>query len=380
MTNMAWNESGNGKNPWKKDDKEPNDLDQIVRDWQKRLSGIFGGGGGGGGRGTGGAGGGYILIVLVVIAWGVTGFYRVDEAERGIVQRFGAYTESTLPGLHWHIPYPIETVDLVNANAVSNFAYSTEMLTADEQYVFIDMVVQYRRTDPVKYSFEVVEPESTLQDVTESALREVVGTTTLQVLVTTRRDEIASRTREVLQTTLDSYGAGLTVTSISLETVNYPEAVQAAVDDAQKARNDSERYSLEADAYARDIIPKARGNAARVLEDARAYRDRVIADAQGEAARFEALLTEYLKAPRVTRERLYIDAIEEVYGRSNKVFLDSKGSGNLLYLPIDKMINQGSRPAMSTEGNRASDSPTPADSQNAVRLEPMDPRDRRVRE
>ncbi|MDH3338422.1 MAG: FtsH protease activity modulator HflK [Gammaproteobacteria bacterium] len=376
---MAWNESGNGKDPWKRDDGAPNDLDQIVRNWQKRLGSLFGGGAGGG-RGFGGGGGGWFIVILLIIAWGVTGFYRVDEAERGVVQRFGAYTETTLPGLHWHMPFPIETVDLVNANAVSNFAYDTEMLTADEQYVFIDMVVQYRRTDPVKYSFEVVEPESTLKDVTESALREVVGTTTLEVLVTSRRDEIASRTRDVLQTTLDSYGAGLTVTSISLETVNYPEAVQAAVDDAQKARNDSERYSLEADAYARDVIPKARGDAARVLEDARAYRDRVIADAQGDASRFEALLTEYKKAPRVTRERLYIDAIEEVYGRSNKVFLDAEGSGNLLYLPIDKMIGQGTRPASSGDGTRASDSPNPTQSQSDVRIEPVDSRARRERQ
>ena len=375
---MAWNESGNGKDPWKRDDGEPNDLDQIVRNWQKRLGSLLGGGGGG--RGVGSGGSGWFLVILLIIAWGVTGFYRVDEAERGVVQRFGAYTESTMPGLHWHIPFPVETVDLVNANAVSNFAYDTEMLTADEQYVFIDMVVQYRRTDPVKYSFEVVEPESTLKDVTESALREVVGTTTLEVLVTSRRDEIASRTREVLQTTLDSYGAGLTVTSISLETVNYPEAVQAAVDDAQKARNDSERYSLEADAYARDVIPKARGDAARVLEDARAYRDRVIADAQGDASRFEALLTEYKKAPEVTRERLYIDAIEEVYGRSNKVFLDAKGSGNLLYLPIDKLMNQAGRPASSGDGTRASDSPNPTQSQSDVRIEPVDPRTRRERQ
>jgi membrane protease subunit HflK len=374
---MAWNESGNGKNPWKRDDEEPNDLDQIVRNWQERFGGMFGGGGSG--RGTGGAGGGYFLIVLLVIAWGVTGFYRVDEAERGVVQRFGAYTMSTMPGLHWHIPYPVETVDLVNANAVSNFAYDTEMLTADEQYVFIDMVVQYRRTDPVKYSFEVVEPESTLQDVTESALREVVGTTTLEVLVTTRRDEIASRTRDVLQTTLDSYGAGLTVTSISLETVNYPEAVQAAVDDAQKARNDSERYSLEADAYARDVIPKAYGDAERIKEDAEGYRQRVIADAEGEAARFNLLLAEYQKAPRVTRERLYIDAIEEVYGKSNKVFLDAEGSGNLLYLPIDKMVNQGGRaPAM--QGGREADSQTPGQPQSDVRIDPADARDRRVRQ
>lgn len=375
---MAWNESGNGKDPWKRDNEEPVDLDQIVKNWQRRLGGIFGGAGGGGG--STGAGGGYFLVILLVIAWGVTGFYRVDEAERGVEQRFGAYTVTTVPGLHWHIPFPVETVDLVNANAVSNYAYSTEMLTADEQYVFIDMVVQYRRTDPVKYSFEVVEPESTLQDVTESALREVVGTTTLDVLVTTRRDEIASRTREALQTTLDSYGAGITVTSISLETVNYPQAVQAAVDDAQKARNDGERYSLEAETYARDIIPVARGDAARVLQDAAAYRDRVIADAEGDASRFEALLTEYQKAPEVTRERLYIDAIEEVYGRSNKIFLDSEGSGNLLYLPIDQLIQQGSRTAPSSDGTRASDSPNPSQSQNIVGSDAVDSRDRRVRQ
>jgi len=374
---MAWNDSGNGKDPWKRENEEPNDLDQIVKLWQKRLGGILGGGGGARG---GGSGGGIFLVVLLLIAWMATGFYRVDEAERGVEQRFGAYIASTLPGLHWHIPYPIETVDLVNANAVSNYAYSTEMLTADEQYVFIDMVVQYRRTDPVKYSFEVVEPEATLQDVTESALREVVGTTTLEVLVTTRRDEIASRTRDVLQTTLDNYGAGITVTSISLDTVNYPQAVQAAVDDAQKARNDGERYSLEAETYARDIIPVARGDAARVLQDAAAYRDRVIADAQGDAARFEALLTEYQKAPEVTRERLYIDAIEEVYGRSSKVILDAQGSGNLLYLPLDKMINQGARPAASSDGNRASDSPNPTQSQSDVRSESVEPRDRRVRQ
>jgi len=374
---MAWNESGNGKDPWKRGDEEPADLDQIVQNWQRRLSGIFGGAGGGSGTGSGG---GYFLIVLLVIAWGVTGFYRVDEAERGVEQRFGAYTLTTVPGLHWHIPYPVETVDLVNANAVSNYAYSTEMLTADEQYVFIDMVVQYRRTDPVKYSFEVVEPESTLQDVTESALREVVGTTTLDVLVTTRRDEIASRTREALQTTLDSYGAGITVTSISLETVNYPQAVQSAVDDAQKARNDGERYSLEAETYARDIIPVARGDAARVLQDAAAYRDRVIADAEGDASRFEALLTEYQKAPEVTRERLYIDAIEDVYGRSNKIFLDSEGSGNLLYLPIDQLVNQGNRAAPSSDGNRASDSPNPSQAQSDASLDAVDSRDRRVRQ
>ena len=374
---MAWNESGNGKDPWKRDGDEPIELDKIVQDWQRRFGGLFGGGSGSGGA-SGGAGG-FVLLVVLLVAWGLTGFYRVDEAERGVVQRFGAYTKTTLPGLHWHLPFPIETADLVNTIAISNYAYRTEMLTADEQYVFVDMVVQYRRTDPVKYSFEVVEPDLTLQDVTESALREVVGTTMLDVLVTSRRDEIASRTREVLQATIDLYGAGITVTSISLETVNYPQAVQAAVDDAQKARNDSERFGLEADAYANDIVPRARGDAVRVLEDARGYRDRVIADAQGEAARFESLLTEYKKAPRVTRDRLYIEAIEEVYANSSKVLVDSESSGNLMYLPLDQLMNQTGRTGSSGESNRAADSQSPQQ-QSAIGSNADEARERRIRE
>jgi len=376
---MSWNEPGNGKDPWQRDGDGPNDLDQIVREWQRRFGGLFGGRGGGGGGGAGT--GGIALAVVLLIAWAVTGFYRVDEAERGVVQRFGAYTETTMPGLHWHLPYPIETVDLVNTAAVSNYAYRTEMLTADEQYVYIDMVVQYRRTDPVKYLFQVVEPDLTLQDVTESALREVVGTSTLESLVTARRDEIASRTQEVLQATIDNYGegAGITVTSISLETVNYPQAVQAAVDDAQKARNDSERYRLEADEYANNIVPKARGDAARILEDALAYRDRKIADAQGEAARFEALLVEYQKAPRVTRDRLYLEAIEEVYGKSAKVLIDADGSGNLLYLPLDQVMNRSGIQMPAVDSNRAADSQVPQ-SQPQNGRDTRDSRERRVRE
>lgn len=376
---MAWNESGNGKDPWKQDGDEPNDLDQIVQDWQKRFGSIFGGSRGGGGGG--GGSGGIILVVLLLIAWGLTGFYRVDEAERGVVQRFGAYTVTTMPGLHWHLPYPIEQVDLVNTAVVSNYAYRTEMLTADEQYVFIDMVVQYRRTDPVLYSFEVVEPDLTLQDVTESALREVVGTSTLESLVTGRRDEIATRTHKVLQETIDSYGngAGITVTSISLETVNYPQAVQAAVDDAQKARNDSERYRLEADEYANEIVPRARGNAARVLEDSRAYYDRIIADAQGEAARFESLLVEYTKAPRVTRDRLYIEAVEEVYGNSAKILMDTDGSGNLLYLPLDQMLRRSAQMLPQIESNRSADSAQQSPQQD-TRTETRDARERKVRQ
>ncbi|MDX1481502.1 MAG: FtsH protease activity modulator HflK [Woeseiaceae bacterium] len=338
---MAWNDPGNGKDPWKKDDDAPADLDQIVRNWQRKLTSITGGKGGGG-RGNANAAGGWVLAMLLIVAWLFTGLYRVDEAERGVVQRFGAYVGTTLPGLHWHFPFPIETVDIVNTNAVDNYALSTEILTADESYVLVRMVVQYRRADPVAYSFNVVEPDLTLQDVTESALREVVGTSSLEVLVTQRRDEIAPRTQAIVQTTLDAYGAGIEITSISLEELDYPEAVQLAVDDAQKARNDRNRYVFEADKYAQDLIPRARGASQRIIQDAEAYRDRVIAEAEGEAARFTALLREYQKAPRVTRERLYIEAVEDVYRNSNKVILDSEGSGNLLYLPIDRLIgNQG---------------------------------------
>jgi membrane protease subunit HflK len=188
---MAWNDSGNGKDPWKNKGDEPIDLDKVVRNWQRKLGGILGGGRGASAPGSPGS---YVLIVLLLIAWALTGLYRVDEAQRGIEQRFGAYTTTTMPGLHWHFPFPIETVDVVNVAAVDNFPFRTEMLTADRQYVFIQMVVQYRRTDPVKYSFEVVEPDLTLQDVTESALREVVGPCTLIRLVTEQRDQIASRT------------------------------------------------------------------------------------------------------------------------------------------------------------------------------------------
>lgn len=375
---MAWNdESGNGKNPWNRGGQEPNDLDKIVQNWQKRLTALLGGGGGSAAAAA--AGGGYFLIIFAIAAWGLTGFYRIDEAERGIVQRFGAYTETTMPGLHWHLPFPIETVDKVNTIVVTNYAYRTEMLTADMQYVFIDMVVQYRRSDPYDFSFKVLLPEQTLEDVTESALREVVGTSELDTLVTGRREEIASRTKEVLQSTLDSYEAGITITSISLENVNYPQGVQAAVDDAQKARNDSERYLLVADAYARDIVPKAEGQSARMLEDALAYKERVIADAEGESARFESLLVEYQKAPRVTRDRLYIDAIEQVYRNSNKVIIDSKGSGNLLYLPIDKLIQNRGGVYQSQQNDRLGSADPLAPGQ-AGGLDESDARERRTRQ
>ena len=373
---MAWNDSGNGQDPWKRDGDEPNDLDKIVKYWQRRLRGILGGGAG---NARSGGGGGYILTILLLIAWAATGLYRVDQAERGVVQQFGSYTITTMPGLRWHLPFPIETVDVVNIEQINDSQFRTEMLTADEQYVYIDMVVQYRRTDPVKYLFEVADPEQTLHDVTESALRGVVGTSSLELLIGERREQIPARTQVELQETLDAYGSGLTVTSINLNVVDYPNSVRQAVDDTQKARNDRERYSLEAATYANDIVPRARGAAQRVLQDAEAYRDKIIADSEGRSARFLALLAEYQRAPRVTRDRLYIEAIEEVYRNSNKVIIDSDSSGNLLYLPIDQLTKGGqSRSSGSDTGRSATAPMTGADQQQ--NYDDDADRDRRTRQ
>lgn len=377
---MANNESGNGHDPWKRNDDQPMDLDQIARQWQKRFERILGGGG----SGAAGASGGIALVLMLLIAWGLTGFYRVDEAERGVVQRFGKHMPVsdtqpvTMPGLRWHWPFPIEKVDIVNTLEVSDFNFSKEMLTADEWYVFIDIAVQYRRTDPVKYSFEVEDPDKTLNDVTESALRGVVGTSSLASLIGERRGEIPARTMVELQETLEDYGAGLTVTSININSVNYPSAVEDAVADTQRARNDKERYQLEADRYSNDILPRALGQEQRILQDAEAYRERVIAGAEGQAARFEALLTEYQKAPRVTRDRLYIDAIEEVYGRSAKVIIDTQGSGNLLYLPVDQLMKRsGASPNTASGSSSSADLGQTVDAVNDGRTTS---RDRRTRE
>jgi membrane protease subunit HflK len=372
--NIAKNEPGNGEDPWQRGGDEPNDLDQIVRDWQRRFGSILGGGGGGGGGGSGG----YALVVMLLIAWGLSGFYRVDEAELGVVQRFGAYVEPPArPGLRWHLPFPIEFVDVINIQEVNDYNFSTEMLTADEQYVLIEIVVQYRRSDPVAFSFEVDGPELTLNNITESALRGVVGTNSLESLIGEQREQIPNETMKELQQTLEDYKSGLTVTSINLNVVDYPKSVKDAVDDTQKARNDRDRYGLEALTYANDIIPRARGAAQRVLQDAEAYRERIIADADGEAARFEALLTEYQKAPKVTRDRLYIEAIEDVYARSNKVIIDSQSSGNLLYLPIEQLM-KGSASGSSDAYRSSASQAQPVDPRSEARAE--ESRERRVRE
>jgi len=355
---MAWNEPGGnsgGKrgprgNPWgggNKPDQGPPDLDEVIRNLQRRLAALFGGAGGGRGAGLSGPGRnfsiGTILLVLLAI-WAFTGLYTVDAAERGVVLRFGKHVATTLPGLRWHIPWPIETKQIVNIQSIESISEQTRMLTSDENMVDINMEVQFRRAAPLDYAFNVVRPEDTLKEVSESAIREIIGRSTLDSVLESGRQDIVARTKELIQRTLDAYKAGIEVTSVNLQDVKVPSEVAPAQQDAIKAREDRDRASLAAQAYANDRIPRARGDAAREVLNAQAYRARKIANAEGDAQRFLALLAEYEQSPAVTRERLYLETIESVLKSSKKVVLDTQGSGNLLYLPIDKLIEQSRRP------------------------------------
>ena len=340
---MAWNDSGNGKNPWDRGGGDgPPDLDKILRDWQSRFGSLFGGKGGGGKRSASGPSGPTFALIVIValVGWCLTGFYLVNEDERGVVLRFGKYQATTSPGLRWHIPTPIESVEKVNITQIIPFSQQTRMLTADENIVVVDLVVQYQKADAVAYLFNVRDPDATLSDVSESAIREVIGKNEADFVLREGRAEIAQLTQTLIQETLDEYGAGIFVTEVALQDTNFPAQVEAAVQDAIKAREDRERLAFEAQSYANDILPKARGAAARRLQDAEAYKSRVIADAEGEASRFEQLLAEYEEAPSVTRERLYLEAIEDVFAGSSKVLLDADGSGNLVYLPLDKLMER----------------------------------------
>jgi membrane protease subunit HflK len=344
---MAWNDPGRNRSPWgNRPDRGAADLDEALRNLQRRLTGLFGGSGGGGnvegGGGTPGMrgfGAGTVVLVLAAI-WAATGLYKVDAAERAVVTRFGKYVGTTEPGLRWHLPWPIESRQIVNVESIEGFSNQTRMLTSDENLVDINIAVQYRRAEARPYAFNVREPESTLGEVSESAIREIVGRSTLDFVLEEGRQEIAARTKELIQRTLDSYQSGIEVTSVNLQGVAVPEQVSSAQRDAIKAREDKERLGLEAQAYANDILPKARGSAARQLEDAQAYKARIVADAEGEAERFVKLLQAYERAPGVTRQRLYFETVEEVFGNTNKVLVDTKGTGNMIYLPLDKLTDR----------------------------------------
>jgi membrane protease subunit HflK len=348
---MAWNEPGGGKDPWsgKNKDDGPPDLDEVVKKIQQGMGGIFGkrgdkdnGGSGGGGEGPAPLLIGVVVAVLLIM-WLVTGFYTVAPAERGVVLRFGGYARVTMPGLNWHMPKPLERVIKVNVDQISSFSHSATMLTRDENIVDVELTVQSRIQDAEDYLFQDQAPERTLRDVTETVVREVIGKSDLDFVLTEGRAEIADAIKENVQELITNYRTGLQVTSVNMQPAKPPEAVKNAFDDAIKAREDKERLENQAEAYRNSVVPQARGEASRILADATAHKDKVIAEAQGEAERFISVLAEYQKAPEVTRERLYIDTVEEVLANSNKVLLDVESGNNLMYLPLDKILDGSSR-------------------------------------
>lgn len=343
---MPWNDSGRNENPWqRKPDQAPPDLDQVVKDVQRKLRSLFGGGGSGP-RPAGGAGGGRgsfnvgYLVVAALALWAMTGFYQNDAAERSVITRFGKYVGTTQPGLHWHLPWPIEQRLAVNVSEFLSFEDRTRMLTQDEALVGINLAVQYRRADPVQFAFNVRDPEDTLKEVSESAIREVIGQSKLDFVLEKGRQEISARTKELIQRTITSYNTGIEIISVNLQDVIVPEQVAPAQKDAIKAREDRDRANLAAQTYANDILPKARGLAVSQIEGARAYRERVVAEADGLTNRFAALAAEYQRAPEVTRRRLYLETMEQVLGSSAKVIVDTEGTGNMIYLPLDRMLEQ----------------------------------------
>jgi membrane protease subunit HflK len=361
---MAWNEPGGGKDPWsgKSGDQGPPDLDEVVKKLQERLGGLFGGGrrgaGGRGGRAGGPLGGVGLGVVLgiILLIWLASGIYIVQPAERGVVLRFGAYQAITQPGPHWHFPYPIEAVEKVDVDRIESFRHKAQMLTRDENIVDVELTVQSRIQDPADYMFQDQDPEKTLRDATETAVRETIGKNNLDFILTEGRSSIAVDIERRTQELLNKYRTGLTVTSVNMQPAKPPEAVKAAFDDAIKAREDKERSENKAEAYANDVLPKARGAAARRTADAAAYRERVIAEAEGETARFTAVLAEYTKAPEVTRQRIYLDAVESVLARSSKVMLDVGEGSNLTLLPLDRLLPSGMRAddSMAAAGSDAS--------------------------
>ncbi|MTW21024.1 FtsH protease activity modulator HflK [Allochromatium palmeri] len=353
---MAWNEPGGGpKDPWSGKgggEQGPPDLDEVVRKLQERLGGLFGGsqppGGDGGPAGGRPGGGGQlstkvvgIIIGVLVVIWLATGIYIVEPAERGVVMRFGRYVDTTGPGPHWHIPTPIESVVKVNVDEISTLTHRAAMLTQDENIVEVELTVQSRIQDAGDYLFQDQDPERTLNDATVTVARVVMGQSKLDFVMTEGRGAVSITIKERIQALIDRYKTGLIVTSVNMQPAKPPEQVKAAFDDAIKAREDKERLENQAEAYSNEVLPSARGNAARILADAKAYRDRVIASSEGETARFSAVLAEYSKAPEVTRERLYLETMEEVLSKNSKVVLDvTDGANSLMYLPIDQLMKQ----------------------------------------
>ncbi|MCW5600513.1 FtsH protease activity modulator HflK [Nitrosomonas sp.] len=344
----------------RKGNSSPPDLDEVLRNFSQKINDLFGrkgGGGSGNEERPGGegprrqsSGSIVVLIFLLLGVWLASGFYIVDEGQRGVVLRFGKHVDTTQAGLRWHIPYPIEKVEAVNVSQVrtveigyrnnvrSKVLKESLMLTDDENIIDIQFAVQYILNDPENFLFNNRDPDSAVLQVAESAIREAIGKSKMDFVLYEGREEVTARTTELMQTILDRYEIGITVSRVTMQNAQPPEQVQAAFDDAVKAGQDRERQRNEGQAYANDVIPRARGAAARLMEEASGYQQRVISSAEGDASRFEQILVEYSKAPGVTRDRLYIDMMQQVLSNTSKILIDQEGGNNLLYLPLDKLI------------------------------------------
>ena len=350
---MAWNEPGGGKkpnDPWGGGDQGPPDLDEALRKLQQRLGGLFGGRRGGSGGAGGGLSGTFLALLAAgaVVVWALLGFYQVDEQERAVILRLGKYQSTAMPGLHWNPPL-IDEVIRVNTTKVRSANFREMMLTQDENIVEVLTSVQYVVDDVKSYVLEVRAPENSLEQAAQSALRHVVGGMTMDLVLTEGRARIAQEMQDRLQAYTSAYGTGIRISTVNVDESKPPSQVQAAFDDVIKAREDEERVKNEAQSYANGIVPEARGRAQRTIEEASAYREQVVAQARGEAERFQKLLAEYRRAPDVTRERLYLDAMQGVLAKTNKVMVDVEGGNNVMYLPLDKMAERAATPARSRE-------------------------------
>lgn len=358
---MGLNDPQWGKN---KGDSGPPDLDEVLRNVNKKINNLFGskedkGGGGSRGKEPRQHNRGSIVLILglLLAVWIASGFYIVNEGHRGVVLRFGAYVDTSPAGLRWHLPYPVEQVELVNVSQVrtveigyrnnvrSKVLRESLMLTDDENIIDIQFAVQYILNDPEKFLFNNRDPDDAVLQAAETAIRQIIGQSKMDFVLYEGREQVASAATVLMQEILDRYEIGIAISRVTMQNAQPPEQVQAAFDDAVKAGQDRERQKNEGQAYANDVIPRARGNAARLIEESEGYRERVIAAAVGDASRFEQIVEEYSKAPGVMRERLYLDMMQQVLSNTSKIMVDQQSGGNLLYLPLDKLMGAtGSTP------------------------------------
>lgn len=343
---MAWNEpGGNNKDPWgggggNRNDGGPPDLDELLRKLQQKLNSLFGGSSGGGSGGSSGKFPWSLIVVVLAVLYGLLGFYQVDANQSAVVLRLGKYHSTETAGLHWNPPL-IDNVTKVNMTEVRTERTTGQMLTEDANIVEVVLTVQWHIDDAESYVLRVRDPLKSLQEATDSALRHVVGSVTLNGVISQKRTEVSADTEKRLQDYLDIYHTGIRIDVVNLTDAKAPREVQDAFDDVTKAREDEVRLQNEAQAYANQVIPVARGGAQRIIEEAEGYKTKVVELARGETVRFEKLLTEYQRAPAVTRERLYLDTVQEVMSNTSKVMVDVEGGNNMMYLPLDKLA-QGS--------------------------------------